>query len=202
MSSIIIDGISNTGKTTLIKNIQTKIIETGKYKYSNFFISEHLTERFFEEKNVNVDMVAEHIINILNIIKSLNDFHANSPFSSKNIVRIYIERLFATFYSRGLLTEEFFIKNGELISSLRIRHILLYISKNDLKNRLEETFKTRNDIWKNYVNANGGISKFVDDLLNKQDIMLNFSETILSKYVNSETISVSNIDDNFYNSMV
>lgn len=47
MCNIIIDGVSNTGKTTLLQNIQKSIIENNRYKYSNFFISEHLTERFF-----------------------------------------------------------------------------------------------------------------------------------------------------------
>ena len=33
MSNIIIDGISNTGKTILLQNIQKRVIKDGEYKY-------------------------------------------------------------------------------------------------------------------------------------------------------------------------
>ena len=52
MSNIIIDGISNIGKTILLQNIQKRVIKDGGYRYSNFFISEHFTERFFEGKKL------------------------------------------------------------------------------------------------------------------------------------------------------
>lgn len=185
-----------------MQNIQKKVIEDGKYKYSNFFISEHFTERFFEGKKTDLNLVAKHIVDILNIIKSLNNLHINSPFNSKDIMHIYVERLFATFYSKGLLNEKLFIENEELIVDLKIKNILLYISKKDLQYRVEETFTKRNDIWRKYVNDNGGISKFIDKLLKEQDSMIDFDKNILSKYVDSEIVDVSNLNDNFYSSII
>ncbi len=190
----IIDGISNVGKTTFLKNIKNNIIKEN-YKFSQIFISEHLTERFFENKQINDIAVEKHILNILNGIKNFNNIYKNSPFAEKDIFSVYIERLFLTFYSRGFLKEDFFIRNIELISNLDICNILLYIDKKNLKIRLENTIKERNDSWKKYIDDLGGIDVFADILLEQQDKMIKFNNDILRKYVKTEVFSIDDINN-------
>lgn len=190
----IIDGISNVGKTTFLKKIKDNIIKE-KYKFSQIFISEHLTERFFENKQINDVAVEKHILNILKGIENFNDVYKSSPFVEKDIFSVYIERLFLTFYSRGFLKEDFFIRNIELISSLDICNILLYIDKENLKTRLENTIKERNDNWKKYINDLGGINVFTDMLLEQQDKMIRFNDDVLKKYVKTEVFNINNINN-------
>lgn len=105
--NLIIDGISNTGRTTLLKEIKNRIY-SDSYKYSQIFISEHLTERFFEGKANSIDLVGKHIVKILNAIKCFNDINSETKFVSKNILSVCIERLFLAFYANNLLSENFY----------------------------------------------------------------------------------------------
>ncbi len=190
----IIDGISNVGKTTFLKKIKDNIIKE-KYKFSQIFISEHLTERFFENKQINDVIFEKHILNILNGIKNFNNIYKNSPFTEKDIFSVYIERLFLTFYSREFLKEDFFIRNVELISNLDICNILLYIDKKNLKIRLENTIKERNNSWKKYINDLGSIDIFTDMLLKQQDKMIKFNDEVLRKYVKTEVFNTDNVNN-------
>ena len=190
----IIDGISNVSKTTFLKKIKGNIIKE-KYKFSQIFISEHLTERFFENKQINDVIIEKHILNILKGIKSFNDVYKSSPFVEKDIFSVYIERLFLTFYSKGLLKEDFLIRNIELISNLDICNILLCINKKNLKVRLENTIKERNDNWKKYIDDLGGIDVFEDILLKQQGKMIKFNDEVLRKYVKTEVFNTDNINN-------
>lgn len=72
----------------------------------------------------------------------------------------------------------------------------LYISETDLKIRLQHSLQERNQAWKEYVENIGGISNMTKTLLKQQDCMVEFSNKILSKYLNTQIIDIKNIQNN------
>ncbi|HIP33785.1 MAG TPA: hypothetical protein EYG89_03435 [Bacteroidia bacterium] len=191
MGIIIIDGVSASGKSILLEDVQTKLLKE-RLKFTKLILSEHLTERYFEDKKPTEKMVSLHIENILELVKNIQNIQDNSQFKdNKKVVSILIERLFLTFMSRGLLNDKFFIEKGSFLEDLNIHQVLLIIPKEDFEYRLESTLERRNKYWLEFINSLGGLTGAISHFSKQQEKMIKASET-LNKYMKVTHITVSN----------
>ena len=108
MSVFIIDGVSASGKSMFLATIQKQLLEK-RQNFSKIILTEHLTERYFEDKEISVEAVNDHVINLLEVIKRISEFQENSRFKgNEKVVSVMVERLFLTLMSRSLLDFDFF----------------------------------------------------------------------------------------------
>lgn len=198
MPVVLVDGVSTSGKSIAIKKIQSKYSETIP-NYSKLIITEHFTERYFEDKEISEETVKMHIKSIFEKIISFKELQNNSRFAKKDdILSVYIERLLLTFYSRGIIGETTFSNLAETFSMLDCTHYLLIIPLNSFKERLTSSLEIRNQFWSDYIhNKLGGLDKAVLHFRKQQDLMLKGSE-LLSKYMKTEIILVDDIEGDFH----
>ena len=198
MPVILVDGVSASGKSIAIKKIQNKYSETVP-NYSKLIITEHFTERYFEDKEISEEAVQKHIKSIFDKVISFKELQDSSRFAGKaDILTVYIERLLLTFYSRNIINEHTFNHLAEEFSMLDCKHYLLTIPTEKFKERLVSSLEIRNKFWSEYINNKlGGLDKAVIHFQKQQDSMLEGSE-ILSKYMRTEVIAVDDIKSDFY----
>lgn len=193
MTTTIIDGISLAGKSIVLQEIQKNLLKTQP-NFSKLFISEHLTERFFENKHPSIDDIHRHVSRILHSGLTLKEMQEESPFSNQNILTIFIERLFLTFMSRGLMTEAFFTENDKLIQRANIKNITLVIPERHIKERIETSLLHRNPRWKDFIETLGGVSMTVNHFSQQQEKMLALN-TVLANYIETEVITINDISE-------
>ncbi len=187
MSVVIVDGISASGKTMFIKSVQETLYKECP-NYSKLILTEHLTERFFEGKIIKTEDVTKHVLKILEAVALIKSFKEGGRFSdNEKILNIYIERLFLTLMSRGLLDISFFKKNSRLIERLQIKSILLYIPEELILHRLQNTLSHRNERWKNFLLSFGSLEKASLHFLKQQKKMHSLQRK-LSPYIETEII--------------
>lgn len=198
MSVVLIDGVSASGKSVALQNLQRMYAKTLP-NYSKWIITEHLTERYFEGKAISEAAVEQHIQSILNAVQHFKALHSGSPFSEKAAVfTVYIERLLLSFYSRNLLQEHTLGHLAKLCSQLEGTHYLLTIPPGKFKERLADTLERRNPLWSAYIhNTLGGLDQAVVHFQKQQDALLR-GHAILSKYMKAIVITVDDIAGDFY----
>jgi hypothetical protein len=198
MPVVLVDGVSASGKSIAIKKIQNRYSETVP-NFSKLIITEHFTERYFEDKVISQEAVEMHIKSIFEKVISFKELQNSSRFAKKDdILTVYIERLLLTFYSRDIISEITFNHLANAFSMLGCKHYLLTIPTDKFKERLASSLDRRNQFWSEYINNKlGGLDKAVLHFQKQQDSMLEGSE-LLSKYMKTEVISVDDVESDFY----
>ena len=194
MSLTIIDGVSASGKSIALKEIQKALLEE-RLNFTKLILTEHLTERFFEDKKPTVSTVSAHVVDILKLVEKIFNIQKNSRFNGNNkVVTVFIERLFLTLMSRELIEESFFSDNEALLTGLDIHHVLLVVPDEHFKNRLESTLERRNKHWTHFINGLGGLNSAIDYFKSQQDQMIKANGS-LSQYMKVSLIEVPDVDD-------
>ncbi len=198
MAIILIDGVSASGKSAALQNLDSVWNKTTPC-YSKLIITEHFTERYFEGKHISKATVTQHIESILDTIRQVKQLHDNSPFARKTeILNVYIERLLLTFYSRNLIDEQTISRFAEILSIWNSTHYLLIIPPSKFKVRLADTIERRNAVWKTYINDTlGGIDQAAFHFQAQQEAMLE-GHSKLSKYMKTQVITVEDPATDFY----
>ena len=198
MSLIIVDGVSASGKSIALKNIQKNLINNTP-NFSKLIITEHLTERFFEDKLISKKKVLKHVDTILKNISNFTKIRLNSRFKDKSdVLTIYVERLILTFYSRGLIDSLSIDTLSPLLQELESKHYLLVIPNDSFRDRIESTLIYRNKFWKDYVSSLGGVNGAINYFKEQQDRMIEGS-ILLSKHIPAKIISIDDVESDFYN---
>ena len=197
MSVVIIDGISGSGKSRLLVGLQ-RLAQQRTPTYTKLFLTEHMTERFFERVNPSIPEVHAHVARLLRVVAEMEAIRAAGPFAQHDrILTMTLERLFLTLMSRGLMTMDFFAEEGELISATRMRHIFLMIPQGLIKDRIARSLLHRTKAWVDYVESLGGLTGAVTHFATQQEVMAE-ANARLPNTIERMTLEVSeltNLDD-------
>ena len=183
MRGIILEGISASGKSSILTLIQQRILQ--EYPASTkLFISEHYTQRMLEHKletqNLTSDHIEDHVDKIISNLGMYQDMLNQSKFAGRLSgadVFVTIERLLLTFLAtQGAITADYSEVSAKKqlgqLSELNIRQHLLVLSENTLRDHIARTLTHRNDQWAQYVESKGGIDKLTSESLEWQDNFL------------------------------
>jgi hypothetical protein len=194
LTAIIIDGISASGKSILLQGLRL-ISEERATNFTKLFLTEHLTERFFEKEMPLRSGIHEHVARILRLVGEIQSMQAASPFAdNKKILTITIERLFLTLLSRGLMTTDFFSEEAELVKKTDLKNIFLVVPKALIGERIAQSLIHRNQGWRDYIGRLGGLSGAISHFQAQQDTMWRANEA-LSKHISTEAIEVADLAD-------
>lgn len=198
MPVILVDGVSTSGKSVALRKIQSRYAKTIP-NYSKLIITEHFTERYFEDKSVSQHAVEKHIQSILNTVVQFKTLQNSSPFAQKTaVLSVYIERLLLTFFSRNLIDENTFDQLANVFSVLDCKHYLLTIPVEHFEARLVSSLTRRNAFWSEYITHTlGGIYKAVIHFQKQQEKMLE-GNAILSNYMQTAVITVDDVEGDFH----
>lgn len=201
MRGIILDGVSASGKSSILNLVQQRIVK--EYPSSTkLFISEHYTQRMLEHKleakALSVDHVEQHIDKI---ISNLNQYQemldkskfANNPSGAEAFVTI--ERFLLTFLATqgaGLsdYSKHKVQKQLEKLGDLNISQYLLILSESSLKEHIARTLTHRNDKWAEYVNSKGGVDGLVKYSLEWQESFVSLADTF-KDVITTKTIEIN-----------
>lgn len=204
MKGIVLEGVSASGKSTILRLIQNKILE--EYPTSTkLFISEHYTQRMLEHELEAQKLTADHIRNHTNqIIHNLSIYQEmldRSKFAKQPSgadIFVTLERFLLTF----LATHSDKMKSYPLdeanrqfnkLNEMNIRQYLLVLSEQALKEHINRTLSHRNDQWSEYVKKRGGIDGIAKESLEWQNNFLNLIERF-GRSIKTEIISIEDWD--------
>lgn len=189
MKGIIIEGISASGKSSVLRHVQKRLQDEMPHS-TKLFISEHYTQRMLEHAleyhTLNSQMVKRHIDKLIGYLQMYQTMLNESKFAlspSGAEAFVTIERFLLTFLATH---SERFLKDYPLeeskvqLDKLRMMNITQYIlvlSKDRLRKHLQRTLTHRNDKWISYIAANGGLESMVDESMKWQDNLLRLSES-------------------------
>ncbi|MFV0627493.1 MAG: hypothetical protein ACK5N8_09150 [Alphaproteobacteria bacterium] len=174
MNVNIIEGISTTGKTQLINKIKEINAHSDESKFSQFYFSEHLTERIFENSQNKINP-CEHLYKILDFLHYLQETYKASNFyiRNKTIYSVYMERFAISNYVNGYIDKNELQNIFESMQEnklIKTNLILLKLSKENIIKSLKSSLKYRNDEWNKFITSNNGIEQFADKLFKQQEI--------------------------------
>lgn len=171
MRGIIIEGISASGKSTILNKVQS-MLNANMSSSTKLFISEHYTQRMLEHEVesgvISADKISKHIDSIINNLSIYQRLIDKSKFANRpSGAEVYttIERFLLTFITAHptILNNETFIKVAkkqmQKLSKLNIAQYVLILPDDKIQEYLTDTLKRRNKAWENYINQKGGITK-------------------------------------------
>lgn len=214
MRGIVLEGVSASGKSTILNLIQKRLLE--EYPMSTkLFISEHYTQRMLEHEletqrfnSRHVMLHAERIIHNLAMYQAMlgRSKFAHRPSNADAFVTV--ERFLLTFlatqpdklkdYSRADIKRHF-----TKLDEMNIRQYLLVISKVRLKEHVNRTLIHRNEQWANYVDEKGGVDGIVSESMEWQDNLLKladeYKDSIKTKVIPIIDWNYESIADTIFN---
>jgi predicted ATPase len=196
MSIIVIDGISVSGKSVLLKALQRRVLDLWP-NYSKLVLTEHLTERLFERRNASPAQVHLHVARVLRLAAELKAMQAEGPFSDNGAIStIMIERLFLTLMSRGLMTASFFSEHAVLVDSVELKSVFLFVPLDQIKDRIAQSLTHRKAGWIDFIASLGGVEGAAASFEKQQDEMRHLNEN-LRPYMQTQTIEVADTAELF-----
>jgi hypothetical protein len=201
MRGIILDGVSASGKSSILALVQQRIVK--EYPSSTkLFISEHYTQRMLEHeleaKTLSADHVEQHVDEIIDNLDRYQDMlnkskFANNPSGAEAFVTI--ERFLLTF----LATQEIDLSDYseykaqqqlKKLGDLNITQYLLVLSESNLKEHIARTLTHRNDKWAEYINSRGGVNGLVKHSLEWQEYFISLADTF-KDVITTEIIEIN-----------
>lgn len=179
MKGIILEGVSASGKSTILNLIQKRIIE--EYPSSTkFFISEHYTQRMLEHEAeaeaLTSELVKRHVEKIIRNLNTYQTMLDRSKFATRPSgaeAFVTIERFLFTFLAtQSNHLEDYLAIDIEhqlnKLSKMNIRQYILTLSKERLKEHIDRTLTHRNAQWADYVYKKGGVDGIVEQSMKWQ----------------------------------
>lgn len=201
MSVNIIDGVSTSGKSVVLKKMQLFLWKELPEK-SKWFITEHFTLRYFKKKAITPKAVTDHIKKLFNNILEFKKIQADSIMINKpDLLTVCIERLLLSFYSRNHIGEEAFKELAELFDKLDTVHYLLKIPDDKFEQHLTSSLIHRRNDWRLHIESLGGIEKAIPFYKNRQDKMIE-GHYLLSKYSKTQIITLEDTNTDFLNHVI
>ena len=201
MSVNIIDGVSTSGKSVVLKKMQLFLWKELPEK-SKWFITEHFTLRYFKKKAITPKAVTDHIKKLFNNILEFKKIQADCIMINKpDLLTVCIERLLLSFYSRNHIGEEAFKELAELFDKLDTVHYLLKIPDDKFEQHLTSSLIHRRNDWRLHIESLGGIEKAIPFYKNRQDKMIE-GHYLLSKYSKTQIITLEDTNTDFLNHVI
>ena len=180
MSIIIFEGITASGKTSIIKFFK-EMVNNENDKFSSFFLSEHLTQRIYEHIKDQAQYhksIKDHALNLAQYLLYFHNCLSNSKFNDKvdKILKVFLERFLATYYLDDVIDETFINVVLDLLSPVKIYQVNLFIPEEKLLQRIQNTVKHRNSVWKDYLTSLGNEKQIMDHFIRLQTKLYFFSE--------------------------
>lgn len=193
MTTIVVDGISASGKTTLMAALQQRMLDTRR-NYSKLVLSEHLTERWLEGGAPDSAAVEAHVARLLRLAADLQQLYSDGPFAgTPQVLSVLIERLFLTLITRGLLAPDFAARQAPLIERVRLHGVLLVVPPAEIEERIAGSLEHRNPKWAEYIASLGGTRSAVDHFALQQQRMIAASDD-LRRYMPTQVIEVTGVE--------
>lgn len=204
MRGIVLEGISASGKSTILNLIQKRILEERPTS-TKLFISEHYTQRMLEHEleahsltSKQVKLHAERIIRNLNVYQSMlgRSKFAERPSGADTFVTI--ERFLFTFLATqsdkvgDYSTTDIERQLGKL-SKMNIRQYLLVLSEDKLEEHVNRTLTHRNEQWADYVDKKGGVDGIVKESMEWQENFLKLADKY-KRSIKTEIIPIKDWD--------
>lgn len=178
----------------MLRTLQSMVNDSCP-NFTKVYLTEHLTERYFESTSPTVADVHEHVAHVLQVVRDLQSLQRSGPFSANSkMLTITIERLFLTFASRNLLTTDFFVEHSGLIDALELKNLLLVVPNELIVDRIVISMQHRNQGWINYISRLGGVPGAVTHFRQQQDAMLRASDT-LAAYMPVYQLIITDLDE-------
>lgn len=195
MKGIILEGVSASGKSTVLKLLQKKILDE-KPNSTKLFISEHYTQRMLEHKleagELDFKTVQNHVDKVINNIKTYQKMLDESKFASNPSgaeAFITLERFLLTFIAThhntldNIYSTKVAHKQFQNLKSMSITQYVLVLSKDRLKENLERTLTHRNEFWASYVESKGGVDGMAQTSFEWQERILSLTKELQNSIV-------------------
>jgi uridine kinase len=195
---IIIDGVTNTGKTTIINCLRKKIPGSSQFKFSDYYhksVQRKLGVFSTEIKNINEEnrneLVESNIKRYLNLLNMVEQ----SPYDDYLIERLHPTDYVYQIEMFGKCNFEEFKPIEEKLNKQEAELLLLTIDDNILKERMENTLSSRNRKYGASFDVPEHILSY-DSNRKKRDLYLDFFS--LSNVKNKHIINNSNISQDYF----
>ncbi len=187
MKGIIIDGVAAAGKSITLQHLQTRIIRE-KEGSTKLFISEHYTQRVFEDKidsgQLDAVTLAKHIDGVILGLGEYQEMLAQSKFAlkpSRAEVYVTIERFLLTYFATlPALLEKYPLAKArhqfEQLASYGITHYLIALSGKKIRENVATTLTHRNARWAAHIESKGGLQKVTEENIVWQEKLLGFAK--------------------------
>lgn len=208
LKGYIIEGVTGSGKTTYIKQIQSKLL-IDYPENTKLMIGEAHTDRIFEQRRDTKKLIENDIINhFKKLLYSLEFFEDNlKSLEGINISEeekktfVVIERFILGYMTymkmkdkkswKGAYNKSFVKEIYFLCDRMNLKRIILYIPSKEIESRIESTANYRGIEWKRYIKSLGGMKKAVKFFKNWQDMFMSiveeYEKNIKPTYVESKT---------------
>lgn len=204
MKGIIIDGVAASGKTTILKQIHSEIIEV-KPSMTKLFVSEHYTERMLEHLKESGKLdgfyIKNHIDKIIQTMAIYQEMLNNSKFNNDPKgadIFVTLERFILTHLSSMNIEDKYSLDEAkyhfQALNKLGIKQIALVIPEVKLKERIMSTLEYRNDKWKEYLFSKGGEKEILEYYVDWQNKFLYY----IDKFNSIIDTLVIKVEDNNY----
>lgn len=199
MKGVIIDGVVASGKSSIIKYLQQKLVEVYPYR-SKFFLSEHYTERMLEELKENNLLAARqakrHIQTILDTLQRYDEMLKKSKFKDnpKNAELILVVERFILTHLASLKDKRgYSLKEARqqfsLIKKFNIKQVVLVIPEEFLKERIMSTINHRNNEWREFLYSKGNEGQIIKRFRDWQDKLVEYANSF-SDLIETITIEI------------
>lgn len=179
MRGIVLEGVSASGKSTVLNLVQKRIFE--EYPNSTkLFISEHYTQRMLEDRQLTPGQIKRHtekIIGSLDVYQSMLDRSKFAVKPSNADVFVTIERFLFTFLATqpnimdGYSVDDIKRQLNRL-GDLNVCQYVLVLSEDTLREHVSKTLTHRNDRWLGYIKEKGGVDSIIKDSMQWQESLI------------------------------
>lgn len=161
VSGLVLEGISGTGKTEILKSILRSDRFVNKGFLSSYIMSEHQTQRVLEKKDReegltivdNLTLLYEHLGNIDQLKKRLDAMKWCRPGHSGMRVPYILERFhFTHVYHYDHVGWKDVVPVDEKLEELNARAVILTVGRSYLAERI---FNGRDAMWRHYISRFG-----------------------------------------------
>lgn len=211
MLGLIIEGITATGKTQILNELDKLILER-KPNFSKIGLREFYTERVIEDHfrdgTMSKEILLRHIDNYLKIIERFSNMYIDSKWGDdikNDKLIIYFERFI---YSFLVKLEENFLDDSKIseilaeFSNRNIHMVILTLDSDVVFERIADTLNYRNSCWANFLKSLGDQRKIDEIFIKRQSKLMElaerFSKYIKTTYINSSTSEYDKIAEKIY----
>lgn len=193
MIGLIVEGVTAAGKSTLLNGLQTRmVIEVPAA--TKVFVSEHYTERLFEDKvkqdgAVAVDII-DHACSLCSQIEYLHGIQQNGKFYGRggnSEIFVFLERFLGSHFANlriyaGNTDLNDFVEKSRMVyqrmMAFGFRIAIIVPTTDYLKRALADTRERRNDAWVAFLDRLGESKDLINHFVAWQNELLRFYEYI------------------------
>ncbi|MBN2656258.1 MAG: hypothetical protein JXR86_04300 [Spirochaetales bacterium] len=183
VSGLILEGISGTGKTEILRSILQSDRFRNRSGFSSYIMSEHQTQRVLEKKDReeglsvrdNLSLLEEHLENISRLKSRLDAMEWCRRNQRAMRIPYILERFhFTHVYQYGHMSWSDVKSVDKKLQELNCRAVILTADRDMLAERI---LSGRDAMWMNYIRRFGDSDeKIIDHFLRQQEYLKELAE--------------------------